>query len=114
MKKSELNKKIRWTKGWQMTVKNFIEACKYSDSVELQNVAYGLDFAIRTGRLTCWSENKNGSRVLAINGKIISNRQGRALIVDAALRLTERTTAGGYAAMLAAIRDFKEKNTATA
>lgn len=99
--RTDLNKKIRWTTGHQMTVRDFSTVCGNSDSQDLRAIAAGIKFGIDTGRLPNWMSLGN-DKFFTISGRRATNTEARERIVTAALALSDRSTAAACKALQAA------------
>lgn len=89
--RTELTKKIRWTAGHQMTIRDFATICGNSDSPALNAISAGIKFGIETGRLPNWM-SLAGDKFFTINHRRATNTEIRALIITAALHLPDNST----------------------
>ena len=99
--RTELTKKIRWTTGHQMTIRDFATICGNSDHAGLNAISAGIKFGIETGRLPNWM-SLAGDKFFTINHSRATNTEARERIITAALSLTDNSTASACKALQAA------------
>lgn len=99
--RTELTKKIRWTTGHQMTIRDFATICGNSDSQALNAISAGIKFGFETGRLPNWMSLAS-DKFFTINSRRATNTEARERIITAAMSLTDNSTASACKALQAA------------
>lgn len=96
--KAQQATQIKWTKGHKMTVRDWLNACQYSQNTQLQNLYHALVYGLETGRLPNWQCNEH-DRFFTKNSQRMSNVQVREALARAAKSQKELTIAAALKAL---------------
>lgn len=91
---------MKWARGHQMTVRDWLSVCQYSRDVRFQNLYHALVYGLETGRLPNWQQS-GYNRYFTRNSQQMSNVQTRNLLARAADNQEELTTGAALKALQA-------------
>jgi len=89
---------LRWAKGHKVTLQDWMNLCRYSADARFQNLAYGLEYGLDTGRLPNWTR-RGYDRYFTQDSQLLSNVQVRNRLAQAADAQQELTTAAAVRAL---------------
>lgn len=106
MTKTEMRAKIRKESGIRfqketLSISQWVNWLKSHSDTAVQNIGYGIEFGVKTGRIPNWIKINSWDKILTINHQPMTNGQMADVIAAAIVEQSDLSTAAAVKALQA-------------